>query len=140
MTTQPGHAETSSEIYLSTVDLYGLLTGAGFRVDIGRETHSAEGQRASTGTESLPKGRYAVFEFKSAPERVIDVLYGVYHLWLPESGESVRAQPHYLSFANDGSRDIAFKLHVPLEEVATLSRDESMTPLVASTTPEAAHS
>jgi AraC family transcriptional regulator len=131
----------NSEILVSTVDLFGLLTGAGFRVDIGRETQGSEGQRAQTGISSLPRGRYAVFEFRAAPERIVDILYGVYHQWLPDSGESVRAQPHYLSFNQDGEREPRFKLQVPLEEVATLSRDEGASPTVAmSGAPEAAHS
>jgi AraC family transcriptional regulator len=138
LTGHAAQADSSSEVLLSTVDMFGLLTGAGFRVDIGRDSHGADGQRAVTGTETLPRGRYAVFEFRSAPERVIDVLYGVYHQWLPESGESVRAQPHYLAFNHDGEREPRFKLHVPLEEVATLSREEAAP--AAAVTPEAAHS
>ncbi len=138
LTGHAAQADSSSEVLLSTVDLFGLLTGAGFRVDIGRESHAADGQRAVTGTETLPRGRYAVFEFRSSPERVVDVLYGVYHQWLPESGESVRAQPHYLSFNHDSEREPRFKLHVPLEEVATLSREEAA-PAVSATA-EAAHS
>jgi AraC family transcriptional regulator len=112
------------EVVVSTVDLFGLLTGAGFRVDVGREPVHAEGQRALTGASTLQRGRYAVFEFRAAPERAIDMVYAIYHFWLPESGESVRAQSHYLSFIANQDREIRFKLHVPLEEVATLSRDE----------------
>ena len=134
-------ANENSEVLISTVDLFGLLTGAGFRVDIGRETHGGDGQRAPTGTSTLPRGRYAVFEFRAAPERIVDVLYGIYHQWLPDSGESVRAQPHYLAFNQDGEREPRFKLQVPLEEVATLSRDEGVSPTATlSAAPEAAHS
>jgi AraC family transcriptional regulator len=131
----------SSEVVISTVDLFGLLTGAGFRVDIGRESHGSDGQRSQTGSSSLPRGRYAVFEFRAAPERIVDILYGIYHQWLPDSSESVRAQPHYLTFNHDGEREPRFKLQVPLEEVATLSRDEAVSSAVTlSAAPETAHS
>jgi DNA gyrase inhibitor GyrI len=119
------------------VDLFGLLTGSSFRIDIGREVHGGDSQRAMTGSATLPPGRYAIFEFRALPERVIDVLHGVYHLWLPESKQAVRPQVNYLSFTRDGERELRFSLYVPLEDAAVLAGSDAA---LEASVPEAAHS
>jgi AraC family transcriptional regulator len=129
--------EARGEMFVSTVDLFGLLTGSSFRIDIGREMHAGDTQRAMTGTATLPRGRYAIFEFRCPPERVIDVVQGVYHVWLPDSKQAVRPQVNYLSFTRDGERELRFTLYVPLEEVAALAGNDAA---LEASVPEAAHS
>jgi AraC family transcriptional regulator len=128
--------EARGEMFVSSVDLYGILTGSSFRIDIGRETHAGDGPRAMTGTVTLPRGRYAIFDFRCLPERVIDMVQGVYHMWLPESKEAVRSQANYLAFTREGERELRFTLYVPLEEVAAAAGADAIEPSVV----EAAHS
>lgn len=129
--------EARGEMVVASVDLFGILTGSSFRLDIGRELNGTESQRAVTGTETLARGRYAVFEFRAAPERVIDTVQAVYHLWLPEAKEAVRAQANYLTFTREGEREMRFALYVPLEDVAAAGGNEA---LLAPSVAETAHS
>jgi len=101
-------------------DLFGLLTGAAFRIEIGREgLPQGTPMRQDLGELVLPKGRYARFDFSGVPDRLGDLVRAVHHFWLPQSGERACAQPHYVTFeASDEGQSPLWRLYVPLDDAA----------------------
>ncbi len=117
------HAEGAPHIALTT-DLFGLLTGGGYRVEIGIDPASLEaGHSHEFGEVTLARGRYARFEYRGPAERVADVFRAAHLFWLPRSRERARSLAHFVLF--DGSTanqaDSVWQLYVPLEEAGAVA-------------------
>jgi AraC family transcriptional regulator len=104
----------------ATTDLFGLLTGGAFRIEIGREGLPQNlPMRQELGESALTHGRYARFDYTGAPERLGDLMRAIHQFWLPQSAERARVLAHYLTFeVGQEPRVPVWHVYVPLEEGA----------------------
>jgi AraC family transcriptional regulator len=106
----------------STTDLFGLLTGASFRIEIGRDgLVQGAPMRQDLGEAVLPRGRYARFDYTGQPARLGDLVRAVHHFWLAKNDERTRASAHYVTFESAGEAAPAlWRVYVPLEDSAAV--------------------
>ena len=110
------------EFVAATTDLYGIAEDSRFRIDVGLDTaYVSPERRKSFGEETLPGGRYAMFDVQCQAAQMLDVGYAAYLYWLPQSSERPRSSPHFVRFHTsktddrdaDAGRD--YRLYIPLE-------------------------
>ena len=113
------------EFLAATIDLYGIAEHSRFRIDVGLDAeHVPPALRHDFGQETLPGGRYAMFDVRCQADEMLDVAYAAYLYWLPQSSEQPRSVPHYVRFVNgydaagderdtQAARD--YRLFIPLQ-------------------------
>lgn len=116
---------TRPEFLAATTDLYGIAEKTRFRIDVGVDAEYVPPElRHAFGQETLPGGRYAMFDLQCQADEMLDVGYAAYLYWLPQSSEQPRSAPHYVRFVNgDGAasderdREAArdYRLFIPLQ-------------------------
>ena len=122
---EPASAIARPEFIAATTDLYGIAEHSRFRIDVGLDAAYIPPElRNSFGQETLPGGRYAMFDVQCQADEMLDVGYAAYLYWLPQSSEQPRSAPHYVRFVNgDGSEDDErdseaardYRLFIPLQ-------------------------
>jgi AraC family transcriptional regulator len=111
----------AEEFYAISVDFYGIEKAGNYRIDVGVDAALLPLRRRSQfGLQTLPSGRYAVFELQCSSADLLDITYAAYLFWLPRTAERPRASAHFVSFrpAVDQSahgEKRAYKFYVPLE-------------------------
>lgn len=110
----------AGEMIITSVDLFGVLTGAPLRLEVGHDVADIDPALvAQLGAAQLPGGRYAIFDFTGPPQLLIDAVRAIYHFWVPTSGERTRQTAHYVMTADGlGKLSTHWQIHVPLEDAA----------------------
>ena len=94
------------EFLAATTDLYGIAVQSRFRIDVGLDAEYVPPElRNAFGQETLPGGRYAMFDVQCQAGEMLDVGYAAYLYWLPQSSEQPRSAPHYVRFVNGDGAD-----------------------------------
>jgi AraC family transcriptional regulator len=108
---------TNARAIIASNDLLGLATGSEVRIDVGVDAATVETSLlAGFGSQELPGGRFAVFEFFGAPREIKDFVEAIYLFWLPRCGERTRYGTHFVTVDEPDPK--VFQIHIPLQASA----------------------
>ena len=87
------------EAFAVTSDVYGVLAGRDFRIDVGLDTERIPDDRSGAlGRQTLPGGRYARYDIRCRPDELVDQCMRISLSELRERGETPRLAQYFVRF------------------------------------------
>ena len=106
------------ECIAATSDIYRIVKGRDFRIDIGLDAGRVPDDRGNAlGRQTLPGGRYARFDIRCKPDDVMDHCLRVSLSGLRSRGETPRLSQYFVKFTitgRDAETPVDFAAFVPL--------------------------